>query len=140
VGIYLNFSQEPTFLAHVVQDVRSFKIDHFNKALYLVTRERLLSDEEATRFDNFIKQIKQVSEMQVEEDIDDDDVPDEYVCPISGSLMEDPVILPVSKKVLDRSSIRRILLSDPMDPFTRTPLTEDMLISGNVTVNFLAYF
>ena len=128
MGIYLNFSAEPIFLEHVVKDVRSFKIDHFNKALYLVSRERLISESDCARFDKFIQKIKEVSDTQIEEEIDTDDIPDEFVCPISGSLMEDPVILPVSKEVLDRSSIKRILLSDPMDPFTRTPLTEDMLI------------
>jgi len=44
------------------------------------------------------------------------------------SIMEDPVILPTSKIIIDRSTIRSHLLSDPNDPFNRVPLKiEDVL-------------
>lgn len=39
-----------------------------------------------------------------------------------ATLMLDPVILPSSKTVLDRSTIKSHLLSDPTDPFNRMPL------------------
>merc|ERR1719362_8631 len=42
-------------------------------------------------------------------------------------LMEDPVLLPTSGKVMDRKHINRHLLSTPNDPFNRQPLTEEML-------------
>lgn len=38
------------------------------------------------------------------------------------TLMTDPVILPTSKTSIDRSTIRSHLLSDPNDPFNRSPL------------------
>jgi ubiquitin conjugation factor E4 B len=42
--------------------------------------------------------------------------------------MTDPVILPRSKNSVDRSTIRSHLLSDPTDPFNRTPLKiEDVI-------------
>jgi hypothetical protein len=40
--------------------------------------------------------------------------------------MTDPVILP-SGNTMDRSCIERHLLSAPFDPFTRQPLSSDML-------------
>ena len=40
----------------------------------------------------------------------------------SGTLMVDPVLLPTSKVVVDRSVIAKHLLSDPIDPFNRQPL------------------
>ena len=44
------------------------------------------------------------------------------------TLMEDPVILPISRTSVDRSTIRSHLLSDPNDPFNRTPLKiEDVI-------------
>ena len=44
------------------------------------------------------------------------------------TLMTDPVILPVSKTTMDRSTIRSHLLSDPNDPFNRSPLKiEDVI-------------
>ena len=47
---------------------------------------------------------------------------------IMATLMRDPVILPGSKAVLDRSTIKSHLLSDNTDPFHRTPLTIDQVI------------
>lgn len=46
------------------------------------------------------------------------------------TLMEDPVILPTSKQSLDRSTIRSHLLSDPNDPFNRSPLKIEDVIPG----------
>lgn len=37
--------------------------------------------------------------------------------------MEDPVLLPASKTIVDRSTITSHLLSDSTDPFNRSPLT-----------------
>ncbi len=44
--------------------------------------------------------------------------------------MEDPVELPTSGKVMDRSTIVRHLLNSATDPFNRQHLTEDMLVPG----------
>ena len=46
------------------------------------------------------------------------------------TLMEDPVILPVSRTSIDRSTIRSHLLSDPNDPFNRAPLKIEDVIPG----------
>ena len=46
------------------------------------------------------------------------------------TLMEDPVILPTSKTSIDRSTIRSHLLSDPTDPFNRSPLKIEDVIPG----------
>jgi len=44
------------------------------------------------------------------------------------TIMRDPVILPKSRAVLDRSTIKSHLLSDSKDPFNRAPLTiEDVI-------------
>lgn len=46
--------------------------------------------------------------------------------------MEDPVILPSSKVTVDRGTIKTHLLSDPKDPFNRSPLKiEDVIPSMN---------
>ena len=46
------------------------------------------------------------------------------------TLMVDPVRLPTSNKVMDRSIILRHLLNSATDPFNRLHLTEDRLIPG----------
>jgi ubiquitin conjugation factor E4 B len=50
--------------------------------------------------------------------------------PMMCELMEDPVVLPTSGKVMDRKHISRHLLSTPNDPFNRQHLTEEMLKPG----------
>merc|ERR1712113_196930 len=57
-----------------------------------------------------------------------DNNPGEFECAIMGELMEDPVKLP-SGHVCERKNIERHILSTPNDPFSRQPLTEDMLVS-----------
>ena len=42
-------------------------------------------------------------------------------------LMTDPVRLPNSGQIVDRSTIARHLLSDQNDPFTRAPLTMEQV-------------
>ena len=47
---------------------------------------------------------------QKEDDAVYDDAPDEYLDPITDILMTDPVMLPSSRKIVDRSTISRHLL------------------------------
>ena len=55
--------------------------------------------------------------------------PEEFLCAISLSLMEDPVALP-SGHVVDRGSIERVLLMEGgTNPFTRLPLALDDLVA-----------
>ena len=55
------------------------------------------------------------------------DAPDEYLDSIMSHLMTDPVRLPNSLQIVDRSTIARHLLSDQNDPFTRAPLTMEQI-------------
>lgn len=45
------------------------------------------------------------------------------------TVMIDPVRLPTSNKIMERSVIVRHLLNSNFDPFNRMPLTEDLLES-----------
>ena len=66
-----------------------------------------------------IEKIKQEEEWE--------NYPAEFECAIMGELMEDPVRLP-SGNLCERKNIERHILSTPNDPFSRQPLTEDMLV------------
>jgi ubiquitin conjugation factor E4 B len=52
--------------------------------------------------------------------------PDEFLDEILSTFMKDPVVLP-SGHIVDRSTITQHLLNDPMDPFSRQPLTADQV-------------
>ena len=52
--------------------------------------------------------------------------------PLMYTLMRDPVILPSSRVIIDRSTIKSHLLSDAKDPFNRVPLTLEEVVPGKV--------
>lgn len=53
---------------------------------------------------------KVVAAQQKEDDAAYDDAPDEYLDPITSTLMIDPVMLPSSRQIIDRATIARHLL------------------------------
>lgn len=55
------------------------------------------------------------------------DAPDDFLDPLMCTFMIDPVILPTSNTVIDRSTITQHLLNDAHDPFNREELTVDMI-------------
>ncbi|XP_071484173.1 ubiquitin conjugation factor E4 A-like [Diadema antillarum] len=76
----------------------------------------------------FAKRVKELSEKkEVEEELFAD-APDEFVDPLTFTLMTDPVTLPTSGMSIDRATIARHLLSDQIDPFNRKPLTMEEVI------------
>mmetsp|Transcript_50147 Transcript_50147/g.50505 ORF Transcript_50147/g.50505 Transcript_50147/m.50505 type:complete len:165 (+) Transcript_50147:63-557(+) len=56
------------------------------------------------------------------------DAPDEFLDPLMCTFMKDPVLLPTSDNIIDRSTITQHLLNDPHDPFNRKDLTIDMVV------------
>ncbi len=46
------------------------------------------------------------------------------------TLMRDPVLLPSSRTVIDRATIKSHLLSDAKDPFNRMPLSLEDVVPG----------
>ena len=61
-------------------------------------------------------------------DIDESDILDNYLDPLTNEIMTDPVRLPGSGNVIDRLVIKKHLLSDKTDPFNRALLKEEDLI------------
>lgn len=53
----------------------------------------------------------------------------EILDPLMDTVMIDPVRLPTSNKIMERSVIVRHLLNSNFDPFNRMPLSEDSLVS-----------
>jgi ubiquitin conjugation factor E4 B len=53
------------------------------------------------------------------------------------TIMENPVILPTSKISIDLATIKSHLLSDPTDPFNRSPLKIEDVFPGMSLVDCL---
>jgi len=127
IQIYNNCSSQKKFLEAVVEDGRSFNSEVFGKALNIVDQRKIVRMDALERFKQFIINAQAVSKDTKKEEEDLGEIPDDFQDPITTGLMKDPVILPTSGKVVDRSVIARILLSDPKDPFNRQPLTIEMV-------------
>jgi ubiquitin conjugation factor E4 B len=57
------------------------------------------------------------------------------VDPLMATVMRDPVLLPSSKTIIDRATIKSHLLSDSKDPFNRAPLAIEDVIPGKSLVS-----
>ncbi|CAF2484150.1 unnamed protein product [Rotaria sp. Silwood2] len=128
--IYLNFSEYNQFCAAVSNDGMSYNEQLFPQAVEVLQRIKYPSE----RIDEFLQlgeHIKKIAAEQKEEDAAYDDAPDEYLDPITSILMSDPVMLPSSRTILDRTTIARHLLSDQTDPFNRNPLRMQDVIPQN---------
>ncbi|KAG6864495.1 hypothetical protein C0991_009113 [Blastosporella zonata] len=128
IQVFLNLSNQPEFIRAVANDGRSFSKAVFDSAADVALRVNLKS---ATEIEQLLKFVTKVEEARLSMEAEDDDlgdIPDEFLDPILATVMRDPVRLPTSKHVLDRSTIRSHLLSDTTDPFNRAPLKiEDVI-------------
>lgn len=130
LDVYLNLAHKESFQLAVARDGRSYKPENFDKAINVMQRFASKSGDQLKEFRALADAIAaaHAADMQAEEDLGE--IPDELLDPIMGSLMLDPVMLPSSKQIVDRSTIRSHLLSDPTDPFNRMPLKiEDVLVA-----------
>jgi ubiquitin conjugation factor E4 B len=130
ISVYLNLKDKASFQLAVARDGRSYKHSTLVHAVDIMKQAStsLKSPRELLAFRALADSIEstKLADDKAEEMLGE--IPDEYVDPIMASLMEDPVILPISKQTVDRSTIMSHLLSDPHDPFNRTPLKiEDVI-------------
>jgi len=128
IDIYLNLSTEERFISAVARDGRSYKPVNYNNASSILSRFSIKSPEEISAWEKLKIRFKVAKELDDQEEEDLGEIPDEFLDPILATLMLDPVILPISRNTVDRSMIQGHLLSDPNDPFNRTPLKiEDVI-------------
>lgn len=140
IDIYLNLGVSERFVEAVARDGRSYKPATFDSASRILNRFSLKSADEIAEWETLKARFKVAKELddQLEEDMGE--IPDEYADPIMATLMTDPVILPMSKQVVDRSTIRSHLLSDPHDPFNRSPLKiEDVVEDTELKAKIVAW-
>ncbi|KAG6909123.1 hypothetical protein DXG01_001875 [Tephrocybe rancida] len=126
--VFLNLRDRPEFIRAVANDGRSFSKAVFQSAAKLALGNGLKSATEVEQLLDFATKVEEVRLLMEAEDEDIGDVPDEYLDPILATVMRDPVRLPTSNNIIDRSTIRSHLLSDTTDPFNRAPLKiEDVI-------------
>jgi len=131
--IYLNLYRRNGFTESIVSDARSFDLKEFLLIPDIIEKHKLFNSQELEDWKSFIKKLEQ--KVQEKEKADKlflesvGDIPEEFMDPLVNEVMKDPVMLPSSKMVVDRTTIIKYLLNDPIDPFNRSPLTKDMLVA-----------
>jgi len=116
------------FCCSIAADGRSYRPEVFERAAQIAATRGLLTPAECQRFHELVESVAICAKELVAEDEELSEAPDEFLDPILATLMQDPVMLPSSRKIVDRSTIVRHLLSDPHDPFNRQPLRiEDVI-------------
>ena len=130
--IYINLGDGETnpkyneFCSAVSSDGRSYSENLLPQAaatLYKTGQSSLGSE-----FEKLSIQVSEIARKNRIDEIPSEDIPDTFLDPIMSTLMQDPVLLPSSKIIVDRSTIARHLLSDQTDPFNRSPLSMEDVI------------
>lgn len=85
------------------------------------------------RFATVLKHMEEYRAMEVEYK---EDIPDEYLDPLTYVPIEEPVVLPEMNQcdnnvIMEKSNIIRYVLERGENPFTRDPLTESQLMEYN---------
>ncbi|KAF2864065.1 hypothetical protein K470DRAFT_254395 [Piedraia hortae CBS 480.64] len=128
IRVFLNLSSKERFIQAVARDGRSYKPSSFQEAANLMRNKMGCSEEVLVAWNSLGEQVAAAKEAEEAEEADLGEIPDEFTDPLLATCMTDPVILPASRAVIDRSTIRSHLLSDPHDPFNRMPLKlEDVI-------------
>ena len=131
LAVFLNLAPHDEFAAAIARDGRSYRREIFSKAASIAQRHMLKSPPDIDKLASLVERVERIKQADADEEEDLGDVPDEYLGtsapltytdPLLATLMRDPVRLPSSRAVVDRSTIKAHLLSDSKDPFNRMPL------------------
>jgi ubiquitin conjugation factor E4 B len=123
IDVYINLMDKENFILAVARDGRSYKPANFDKASNIMNKfKEIKAPEEIAKWEQLKKKVAIAKAEDEAAEADLGEIPDEFLDPLMFTLMEDPVLLPTSRNILDRSTIRSHLLSDPHDPFNRVAL------------------
>ncbi|XP_034945689.1 ubiquitin conjugation factor E4 B [Chelonus insularis] len=125
VDIYLHLDCD-NFAAALASDERSFCKELFTDASNRLERSNIKTTTEIERFMALAERAAIIARDNRAREEDYGDAPEEFRDPLMDTLMEDPVKLP-SGIIMDKAVIIRHLLNSSTDPFSRQPLSEDML-------------
>ncbi|CAL8466128.1 g5664 [Coccomyxa elongata] len=130
-AIYVNLSRADVngvFAREIANDERSYSASMFAEAAQVLRQYMLLPEGEVRELEALAVRVRAAEAERAAEEELLAEPPEEFVDALMDTLMEDPVTLPTSRQVIDRSTICRHLLSDAHDPFNRMPLKEEDLI------------
>lgn len=118
------------FRKSLVNETRFLNFSYFRKmGKILYEHKKSLLNQEYITFNNSINELEEAHKLL--NDIDLDEVPDDFLDPIMGTLIDDPVMLPECETIMNRDIIYRHVLAEKNNPFNRKELTIGDLESFN---------
>mmetsp|Transcript_15642 Transcript_15642/g.35869 ORF Transcript_15642/g.35869 Transcript_15642/m.35869 type:complete len:775 (+) Transcript_15642:1-2325(+) len=126
-AIFALFAASPEF------QVECAKSGYYNselvaKSVKTCRKLVLLTGESMNAFSALPELVEAAAQSVASDDALMTDAPDEFLDPLMCTFMKDPVFLPTSETIIDRSTITQHLLNDPHDPFNRKELTIEMIV------------
>ena len=109
------------FRKSVVNESRYLNFNLLFKMPRLLYKKNKILERECYQFIAIIEELKKYHELENELDLDD--IPDEFLDPIMGTLINDPVMLPNSDTIMERDIIFRHVIAEKNNPFNREELS-----------------
>lgn len=131
--VYLEISHSAHVIQEIMLDKRSYYPDMFENIATELLNLNKINELEQVNF----QMIKTIVDTKIKSKnnnvilIDDSEIPDDIIDPIMCSIIREPILLPSSKTIMDKSVISRYLLTDKEDPFNRYPLDIEELEKFN---------
>ena len=125
-AIFATFASAPEFQMECAKS-GYYNQDLMNKSIKTCQRLMLLKSPEMEELAALPERVEVAAKANTLDEELTADAPDEFLDPLMVTFMTDPVILPTSDTIVDRSTITQHLLNDPHDPFNRMDLTMDMV-------------
>lgn len=125
----VNFENKD-LLDALIKNIDYFDLDNYT----LIASNDKMSTKLGDSYPKFLNNLLQtIYNSSFEEDNKDNDVeiPDEFIDPMICTLIKDPIMLPKTKPIFERSSIVRWILQNEIHPMTKEKLTIELLDEFN---------
>ena len=110
------------FRKSVINETRFLNFGYLRKMAYILyEKKKALLNQEYINFTNHIHELEESFKLNNELDLDE--IPDEFLDPIMGTLIDDPVMLPECETIMNRDIIYRHVLAERNNPFNRKELS-----------------
>ncbi|CAD8185223.1 unnamed protein product [Paramecium octaurelia] len=131
VDIFINIKNQQEFLDELAMNNSTFQLEILHQ---LVNQMGYLKLKTQYQLQEFLQIINSLQQLKIDYDQlfrelqQDPNRQRRYIDSLTQNLMTDPVMLPNSKQIVDRVTIKRLLLQKKEDPFDRSFLSVEMLI------------
>ena len=97
IELYINFSGNESFLKQIIDDERSFSIPLFERTARKLSNHNIITQDKLERFTQVMVKLEQMQSKKKRFQQAMSTIPEEFLDPILGELIRDPVMLPSSK-------------------------------------------